>query len=265
MNSIKKVSVKDFGNAKYKTTANQIGNNNSIAVHEVKSVNDKVEDFYSGKDPIGNWSNEEPKTMDEMKDLIKIIRYLPLGFQLAIMARIIASPEKIIHEGSGWAAAGVRDEESPYSIQYNILHDIAESIRRKNGVEDYSYPYGSCAQAIATLIITLFDPNFPVNGPEDQYDYMEKNPDKYQEIKKVKYGEDWGELQPGDILMSEPDADNHMHVIMFVGYSEDGKPLFFEAATMRDGFSMYPIVSERTENDDVFERTYHVYRPTVTE
>ena len=277
MNSIKKVSVKDFDkkliNSVTKQAENivkQVQHDSIEKIEKVHFEDNDLAQYYLEKEIIDNWSSKESKTMDEMKNLIYEMQSenVPIGLQLSIMARIVSLPyvKMTDGEGRGWAAAG-ESQSGPDTVQYNILHDIAVDIRSKDkdiikNHEDPDYAYGSCAQAVATIIITLFDSKFPVKNPDAQESYL-NNTDKFQYIKDVEYGQNWGELKPGDILLSEK-IDEHNHVMLFTG-EENGKPLFFEAASERDGISMYPIVSERAVNDDFYKRDYHIFRPTVNE
>ena len=234
-----------------------------IVEQEIEDFDDELARRYLEKDPVDNWSDNEPSTIKEMLALIDNMKNnsTPIGAQLSIIARIVSLPyvKMLSGEGRGWAAAG-EVQTGLDTEQYNILHKIAENIRKLNGAEDPDYANGSCAQAVATLIITLYDSDFPVTNPVDQEVYMQNNPEKYQYFGDVKNGAEWEGVQPGDIVMSET-IDGHKHVMMCAGF-EDGQPLFFEAAATRDGFSMYPIVTKKDVNDDAFGRGYHIYRPT---
>ena len=186
---------------------------------------------------------------------------VPIGVQLSVIARLVSLPyvKMLNGEGRGWAAAGTV-QNGPDTSQYNILHNMAVNIRKLNGISDPDYAYGSCAQAVATLIIVLYDSNFPITGPNDQEKYMLKNSDKYKYVGDIINGQEWNDVQPGDIAISET-IDGHQHIMLCSGVENSG-PYFFEAAAIRDAFSMYPIVTVKPKNDDAFERTYHIFRPS---
>ena len=263
MSTIKKVKMEKSMEPRVESNYEQNEYSNIVAQEIEEFDDDELALRYLSKNPVSNWSDNEPSTIEEMTELINNMKNegVPIGTQLAIIAKIDSLPyvKMLSGEGRGWAAAG-EVQTGPDTEQFNILHKMAVNARKLNGVTDPDYANGSCAQAVATLILTLYDVNFPITNPTVQEQYMQRNPDKYTFVCDIKNEQDWSGVQPGDIIMSET-IDGHKHVMLCAGI-EDGQAYFYEGAATRDGFSMYPIVTLKSVNDDAFGRSYHIYRPS---
>lgn len=259
INSIKKVDISKIFSEKNSKKSDKY---KEIVDFEKSMIDDDLAQRYLNMDPVDNWSDSEPATAQEISKFINNLKKnAPVGVQISILSRMIALPyvKMLDGEGIGWAAAG-SVQEGPDTIQYNLLHEFARQRRADAGLGNSDYAMGSCAQAVATVLISIYDPNFPITNPVDQETYLRSNPDLYQYSGTVEYNQKWEGVNPGDVLISET-IDGHKHIMLCVGVS-DGNPLIFEAAATRDGFSMYPIVTERTINNDAFGRDYHIFRPT---